>query len=87
VHDYVLEKLQVDTRGVLTGSPFGWKLELEETHAYEQFTDVRDEVRQRIEDFAPGGGFVFNPVHNIQADVGPENIMVMWEALMEYGRY
>ncbi len=48
---------------------------------------VRDEVRRRIEDFAPGGGFVFNPVHNIQADVPPENIMAMWEALMEYGRY
>jgi len=48
---------------------------------------VKDEVRRRIEDFAPGGGFVFTPVHNIQADVPPENIMAMWEALQEYGKY
>ena len=49
--------------------------------------DVRDEVKRRIEDFAPGGGFVFNTVHNIQADVPPQNIMAMWEALQEFGKY
>jgi uroporphyrinogen decarboxylase len=48
---------------------------------------VRDEVRRRIDDFAPGGGFVFNPVHNIQADVPPENILAMREALREFGVY
>jgi len=48
---------------------------------------VKDEVKKRIEDFAPGGGFVFTTVHNIQADVPPENIMAMWEALQEYGMY
>ncbi len=48
---------------------------------------VRDEVRRRIDDLAPGGGFIFNTVHNIQADVPPENIMAMWEALREYGIY
>jgi uroporphyrinogen decarboxylase len=49
--------------------------------------EVRDEVRRRIEDLAPGGGFIFNTVHNIQADVPPANIMAMWEALREYGVY
>lgn len=49
--------------------------------------EVRDEVRRRIEDLAPGGGYIFNTVHNIQADVPPENIMAMWEALQEYGVY
>ncbi|MBN1341996.1 MAG: hypothetical protein JXQ73_04910 [Phycisphaerae bacterium] len=48
---------------------------------------VRDEVHRRIEDLAPGGGFIFNTVHNIQADVPPENIMAMWEALRDYGLY
>jgi uroporphyrinogen decarboxylase len=48
-------------------------------------TEVRDEVRRRIDDLAPGGGFIFATVHNIQADVSPENIMAMWEALQEYG--
>jgi uroporphyrinogen decarboxylase len=49
--------------------------------------EVRDEVKRRIDDLAPGGGFVFNTVHNIQADVPPENLMAMWEALQEYGVY
>ncbi|TFG61514.1 MAG: hypothetical protein E4H36_10300 [Spirochaetales bacterium] len=48
---------------------------------------VKDEVKRRIDDLAPGGGFVFNPVHNIQADVPPENIMAMWETLMSHGVY
>ncbi|MFB0546570.1 MAG: uroporphyrinogen decarboxylase family protein, partial [Anaerolineae bacterium] len=49
--------------------------------------DVRAEVRRRLEDFMPGGGFVFNPVHNIQGDVPTENLMAMWETLREYGVY
>jgi len=48
---------------------------------------VREEVKRRIEDLAPGGGFVFATVHNIQADVSPENISAMWEAVQEFGRY
>jgi uroporphyrinogen decarboxylase len=50
-------------------------------------TQVRDEVRRRIDDLAPGGGFIFNTVHNIQADVPPENIVAMWETLREHGTY
>ncbi len=49
--------------------------------------EVIDEVKRRIEDLAPGGGFVFSAVHNIQGDVPPENIMTMWETLQEYGGY
>jgi uroporphyrinogen decarboxylase len=48
--------------------------------------EVRDEVRKRIDDLAPGGGFIFTTVHNIQADVPPENIIAMWETLREHGR-
>ncbi|MEW5870179.1 MAG: uroporphyrinogen decarboxylase family protein [Chloroflexota bacterium] len=48
---------------------------------------IKDEVRRNIEALAPGGGFVFNTVHNIQADVPPGNITAMWEALQEYGVY
>jgi len=48
---------------------------------------VRDDVRRNIDALAPGGGFVFNTVHNIQADVPPENIVAMVEALQEYGAY
>jgi uroporphyrinogen decarboxylase len=48
---------------------------------------VRDDVKQRIDDLAPGGGFVFTAVHNIQADVLPQNIMAMVETLHDYGTY
>ena len=49
--------------------------------------EVRDEVKRRIDDLAPGGGFIFAAVHNIQADVPPENITAMWEAFNEYSKY
>jgi len=46
---------------------------------------VREEVRRRLEDLMPGGGFVFAAVHNIQGNVPPQNIMAMWETLQEFG--
>ena len=49
--------------------------------------EVRAEVKQRILDFAPGGGFVFNPVHNIQPGVPVENIAVMFETVKKFGTY
>ena len=49
--------------------------------------DVEKEVKRRIEDLAPGGGFVFTQVHNIQAGVPPENIMAMYNAVKKYGKY
>ena len=62
----------VDTQGLLgTGTP----------------GEIRAHVRQNIELLAPGGGFVFAAVHDIQANVPPENIMAMWEAWREYGLY
>jgi len=45
---------------------------------------VRDEVRRNIETFAPGGGYVFTQVHNIQANVPPENVMAAYEAARVY---
>ena len=45
---------------------------------------IKDDVKRNIDALAPGGGFVFNTVHNIQAEVPPENIMAMWETLMDY---
>jgi len=47
--------------------------------------EIRRHVRERLEIFAPGGGYVFNQVHNIQANVPPENILAMFEAAYESG--
>jgi uroporphyrinogen decarboxylase len=48
---------------------------------------VREEVRKNIEIFKPGGGFVFNNVHNIQAGVPPENIVALFETAYDCGFY
>ncbi len=48
---------------------------------------VRDDVRRNVEALMPGGGFVFATVHNIQAEVPPENIIAMWETLRDVGAY
>jgi uroporphyrinogen decarboxylase len=48
---------------------------------------VKDDARRRIDDLAPGGGFVFAPIHNIQHNVPPENVVAMWQTLHEYGGY
>jgi uroporphyrinogen decarboxylase len=49
--------------------------------------EVEAEVRQRIHDLAPGGGYVVAPVHNIQPDVSPQNIVAMAEATRKFGTY
>ncbi|TET64270.1 uroporphyrinogen-III decarboxylase [Candidatus Aerophobetes bacterium] len=49
--------------------------------------EVRSEVKRRIDDLAPGGGYIFAAIHNIQADVPPENFMAMWETLQQYKSY
>ncbi len=46
---------------------------------------VRDEVRQNLKAFMPGGGYVFNNVHNIQKGVPPENIVALFDAAYEFG--
>jgi len=50
-------------------------------------SEVEEEVKRRIEDLAPGGGFVFTQVHNIQAGTPPENIMAMYDTVKGFGRY
>jgi uroporphyrinogen decarboxylase len=62
----------VDTQGVLPrGTP----------------DQVKEDVRRNLDALAPGGGYVFNTVHNIQADVPPENLVAMWDAVREYGTH
>ncbi len=46
--------------------------------------DVKEDVKRRLDIFAPGGGFIFNPIHNIMPDVPPQNIIAMFEAIDEF---
>jgi uroporphyrinogen decarboxylase len=49
--------------------------------------EVQAEVQRRIANLAPGGGFVFNPVHNIQPHVPAENIVTMFDTARNVGAY
>lgn len=62
----------IDTQHIL---PYGTKKE------------IREEVKRRIHDLAPGGGFVFAAVHHIQHGVPPENVVAMIEAFQEFSSY
>ena len=50
-------------------------------------SEVKDHVRRNVEIFKPGGGYVFNNVHNIQLGVPPENIVALFDAAYECGFY
>jgi uroporphyrinogen decarboxylase len=45
--------------------------------------EVRRHVKEQVQILSPGGGFVFQQVHNILANVPPENVVAMYEALRE----
>ena len=49
--------------------------------------DARNEVAEGIGTFAPGGGFVFAPVQNIQPQVPIENVVTMFDSVAASGRY
>jgi uroporphyrinogen decarboxylase len=62
----------IDTQRVL---PFG------------SVEEVQEEVERRISHLGPGGGFILAPVHNVQADVPPENLIAMYRHARKVGRY
>ena len=49
--------------------------------------DVREEVRVRIGEMAPGGGYILSSSHRLQPDIPVENILAMYEAAKEFGTY
>ncbi|MGD8295558.1 MAG: uroporphyrinogen decarboxylase family protein [Desulfobacterales bacterium] len=49
--------------------------------------DVKKEVAKRIRDLGPGGGYVLGSVHNMQNDIPPQNILAMFEAAAQFGKY
>jgi len=49
--------------------------------------EVRAQIKERLEIFGKDGGFVFNPIHNVQALVPVENLLAMYETVLEFGKY
>lgn len=50
-------------------------------------SDVRNQVKERLDILMPGGGCVFTPIHNTQFDVPAENIQAFVDTVLEYGIY
>jgi uroporphyrinogen decarboxylase len=92
-----LNPIQVSATGMDTGElkrEFGREItfwgggaDTQQVLPYGTEQDVRDEVRRRLDDLMPGGGFVFTPVHCIQPDVPPQNLVALWETVREHGAY
>jgi hypothetical protein len=66
---------------------WGGGVDTQRTLPFGTADEVRAEVRERIHIFGTGGGFVFNTTHNVQARVPKENLLALYEAVREYGRY
>jgi uroporphyrinogen decarboxylase len=66
---------------------WGAGIDTQETLPHGTPEAVREEVKRNIDILAPGGGFVFAAIHNIQADVPPENFWAMWDTFMEHSAY
>jgi uroporphyrinogen-III decarboxylase len=49
--------------------------------------EVRAQVAHTVRTFGKGGGYVFNPVHNVQANVPIENLLAMYETVRSEGKY
>ena len=66
---------------------WGGGVDTQKTLPFGDAQQVYDEVVQRLRVFAPGGGYVFNPVHNIQAGTPVENIEAAFAAVRDHGAY
>jgi uroporphyrinogen decarboxylase len=63
---------------------WGGSLDCQKTLPYGTVEEVVQEVESHLKVFAPGGGYVFASVHNIQAGVPPENVIAMFDAARRY---
>jgi hypothetical protein len=66
---------------------WGGGIDTQHTLPFGTPADVRSMVRERMEVFGRGGGFVFNPIHNVQAAVPIENLLALYDAITEFRAY
>lgn len=66
---------------------WGGGVDTQRTLPFGSPAEVREEVKDRIKVFGPGGGFVFAAIHNVQALTPPGNLMAMYETVQKFGVY
>lgn len=62
-------------------------IDIQKVLPYATVEQVKEEVRKTITTYAPDGGYILGPSHNIEPDTPPENIVAMYEAAQKYGSY
>jgi len=63
---------------------WGGGIDTQKTLPFGTPDEIRRQVRERMEIFGAGGGFVFNTIHNVQANVPVENLVALYEAVRQY---
>jgi uroporphyrinogen decarboxylase len=66
---------------------WGGTVDPQSTLAFGTPDQVTAEARRAIDALAPGGGFVFSAIHNIQSFVPPRNVVALFEAAQRFGWY
>jgi uroporphyrinogen-III decarboxylase len=66
---------------------WGGGIDTQKTLPFGTPEEVRAEVRARIGDFRAGGGWIFNTVHNVVANVPVENLLAMYDTFHKYKSY
>ncbi len=66
---------------------WGGGIDTQKTLPFGTAAEVRQQVKERIDIFGPGGGFVFNSIHNVQAGVPVENLLALYETFIENRDY
>lgn len=66
---------------------WGGGVDTQKTLPFGTPAEVSEEVRERVRIFGPGGGFVFNTIHNVQPLSPVENVRTMYATVHKVGRY
>ncbi|MCL5271648.1 MAG: hypothetical protein M1457_14085 [bacterium] len=66
---------------------FHGSISIQQTMPFGTPEDIRNEVRERFETLGAGGGFIFCTAHNIQVDTPLENVLALFNAYREIGKY
>jgi len=63
---------------------WGGGIDTQQTLPFGTPEEIRQQVRERMEILGQGGGFIFNPIHNVQAGTPVENLTALYDAVREY---
>lgn len=66
---------------------WGGAIDVQQVLPFATPTEIEDEIKRTLDIMAPGGGYVFVPAHNIQADVSPERIDQVYATAIEHRNY